>query len=267
MEYGAARCRPVERNQRRHQAKGAGVVQAGLPAGERPSLLPAEVGEAYCQAYGYHHLPLFIALEKLNLLSSNTSTSPYPFPTLRKSLRLIVDDVDDASPNDVSYVYSGYAPISVRLVQCVAQKNAIMSTAPSSGSRQNGQAGLDEQQNGRSKVLPQAHSITGWRGFEDVVGSIPGATVDIRQKSESGVPERGTCQRLEATEARSRIVPGSDKTVTTVVFFLGGCTFAEIAALRWMSRQTKGRRFLIATTGIINGSTVSTNLLLVCWSH
>lgn len=44
--------------------------------------------------------------------------------------------------------------------------------------------------------------------------------------------------------------------MTTVVFFLGGCTYTEIAALRWMSKQTKGRKFLIATTGIINGNTV-----------
>lgn len=46
-------------------------------------------------------------------------------------------------------------------------------------------------------------------------------------------------------------------TVTTMVFFLGGCTYTEISALRWMAKQTKGRRFLIATTGIINGNTVS----------
>jgi len=43
---------------------------------------------------------------------------------------------------------------------------------------------------------------------------------------------------------------------TTVVFFLGGCTYTEIAALRWMAKQTTGRRFIIATTGIINGNTV-----------
>lgn len=45
--------------------------------------------------------------------------------------------------------------------------------------------------------------------------------------------------------------------MTTVVFFLGGCTYTEISALRWMSKQTKGRRYLIATTGIINGDSVS----------
>ena len=210
------------------------------------------------QAYGYHHLSLFIALEKLDLLSS-TSAAAYPFPALRKSLRLVVDDVDDSTPNDVSYVYSGYAPISIRLVQCVAQKNAVMSTPPPSAPRQNGQAG--EETGGRGKVLPQAHSITGWRGFEDVVGGIPGATVDVKQKSESGVPERRESPGAqEVSQVTSLQIALADKTVTTVVFFLGGCTFAEIAALRWMSKQTKGRRFLVATTGIVNGSTLLESL-------
>ena len=65
-----------------------------------------------------------------------------------------------------------------------------------------------------------------------------------------------------------------------MVFFLGGVTYTEIAALRWVSRQNKGtaifcsllsrfdhlvsppfvvrgligRNFLIATTGIISGN-------------
>lgn len=64
-----------------------------------------------------------------------------------------------------------------------------------------------------------------------------------------------------------------EKTTTTVVFFLGGCTYTEIAALRWMGRQNKGtgtayhgyrvinlviqgRRFLVATTGIVSGASI-----------
>ena len=66
------------------------------------------------------------------------------------------------------------------------------------------------------------------------------------------------------------------------MFFLGGCTYTGIAALRWVGRQNKGgalhepivafdacladwgrwgsiplgRKFLIATTGIINGNSM-----------
>ena len=45
-----------------------------------------------------------------------------------------------------------------------------------------------------------------------------------------------------------------DKIRTTVIFFVGGVTYAEIAALRLMSRQQRTRRFLIATTSIMNGN-------------
>jgi hypothetical protein len=102
-----------------------------------------------------------------------------------------VDDINDAAPNDVSYVYSGYAPISIRLVQCITQKNAILSTGPGNNAQGQGQGQGQEQQLGQvedssrpRKTLAKAHAITGWRGFEDVVGSIPGATVDVRQRPE-----------------------------------------------------------------------------------
>jgi hypothetical protein len=32
---------------------------------------------------------------------------------------LIVDDLDELDPTDISYVFSSYAPLSVRLVQLV----------------------------------------------------------------------------------------------------------------------------------------------------
>jgi hypothetical protein len=163
---------------------------------------------------------------------------------------LIVDDVDDAAPNDISYVYSGYAPLSIRLVQCITQKNAILSLgAPPPG---------EERQPERSgkKELPAAHPISGWKGFEDVLASIPGETVDIRQKSDRQSTLGELCERRGMLPVLM-VVGAQSGSTTTVVFFLGGCTYTEIAALRWMSKQTKGRKFLIATTGIINGNTVS----------
>ena len=71
------------------------------------------------------------------------------------------------------------------------------------------------------------------------------------------------------------IVEGGIK--TTVVFFVGGCTYTEIAALRWVGRQNRGivpclsfnvymtklmlgRKLLIATTGIISGASLVENI-------
>jgi len=90
-----------------------------------------------------------------------------------------VDDTDDTAPNDISYVYSGYAPLSIRLVQCITQKNAILSiAAPSDTTAETaGRDGL------RGKEVPQAHPIVGWRGFEDSLGQISGVTFEVKQKA------------------------------------------------------------------------------------
>ena len=169
----------------------------------------------FLQTYGYHHLPLLIQLQALGLLVRAPADTS--FAKLRKPLRLVVDDIDDSAPNDISYVYSGYAPLSIRLVQCVTSKSSILAPSDSSSAA-------------------QAHPISGWKGFEDVLGQIPGATVDFKQKGPKGLKDSAT--------------------KTTVVFFLGGCTYTEVSALRWMSKREKGRKYLIATTGMINGATV-----------
>ncbi|KAJ4002193.1 Sec1-like protein [Lentinula boryana] len=209
----------------------------------------------FLQAYGYNFLPLLLSLAAPSLATllpnplppstpSNVQESKLPFASLRKSLRLLIDDNPEAMDeveNDISFVYSGYAPISVRLVQCVAQKGGVLSnpaekekvTTASDGSK-NAQAG--------GKV--QAHPIVGWKGFEDILATIPGKTVDEVQNPVGVVAPLGGIARPK------------DKATTTVVFFLGGCTYTEIAALRWVARQNRGRNFLIATTGMITGSSI-----------
>lgn len=43
---------------------------------------------------------------------------------------------------------------------------------------------------------------------------------------------------------------------TTLVFFLGGVTYAEIAALRFLSQmEDSGMEYIIATTKLMNGTT------------
>jgi len=138
-------------------------------------------------------------------------------------------------------VYSGYAPISIRLVQCVAQKGGVLSNPAKSKDG----ATEEDGKKGKSAFLgpTQAHQIVGFKGFEDVVESIAGRTFDITQKVANGV---------------STTLPSAwkERTSTTVVFFLGGCTYTEIAALRWAGSQTQGRKFLIATTGMVSGGSM-----------
>jgi hypothetical protein len=131
------------------------------------------------QAYGYQHILTLSNLEKMGLLVPRESHRGYLNPiasaagststdvnALRRSLSLWIDEVAEADPDDIAYVFSGYAPISVRLVQAVLQKAQIHNLAnpPKPGAPNSAPFG------------------TGWKGFEDVVSRIRGATVDVTQK-------------------------------------------------------------------------------------
>ena len=82
----------------------------------------------------------------------------------------------------------------------------------------------------------------GWLGFEDVVKSARGATFSIVQKGDD-----------KAVRARQTL-SGNSATKAVYVFFLGGITFTEIAALRFIAAQEAPRRkIIICTTSIISG--------------
>jgi hypothetical protein len=235
----------------------ASITNGGIKAKSLDS-----VKRELLQAYGYNYLPLLLSLAAppLAILLPNPlpiSAAPavagnkYPFITLRKSLRLLIDDNPEALEeveNDISYTYSGYAPISIRLVQCVAQKSGVISNPAEKSSADDG----DGKGKGSSARKLHAHPIVGWKGFEDVLGTIPGKTFDIAHK----VPASTNSTASSVASLSKSLVRPHEQTTTTAVFFLGGCTYTEIAALRWVSRQNKGRKFLIVTTGIVSGNSL-----------
>ncbi|KAM5463331.1 Vacuolar protein-sorting-associated protein 33 [Microsporum audouinii] len=197
------------------------------------------------QAYGYQHLLTLSNLEKMELLqprvpatgillpggSSSATGTKTNYNSLRKSLRLIVDEVDEQNPNDISYVNSGYAPLSVRLVQCVLQKPYVQLLVKGNPSPQAAAAASNA-----------ASTTPGWLGFEDVVKNARGPTFNIVPKGDE-----------KAARARQTLT-GSGGIKTVFVFFLGGITFTEITALRFIAQQESGRRnIVICTTGVMNG--------------
>lgn len=149
--------------------------------------------QIFRKAYGYEHLPLLLSLSSLGLmlpspLPPSFTSQPgikFPYTSLRKSLRLLVEEPDEEEEaRDVSYVYSGYAPLSVRLVQCVVQKGSVLDSSNS------GSEGADASKKGKSAASGpaskvRAHPILGWKGFEDVVETIPGETVDMFSRNPS----------------------------------------------------------------------------------
>lgn len=99
-----------------------------------------------------------------------------PFLLARKPLRLVVDDVDESDPTDLAYVFSGYAPLSVRLVQCAIGKD-----------------------------------VQGWKGIEEVVKALPGATFEDAQAGGAGLYSSGSCcflASVRVSDGKSRTADG-----------------------------------------------------------
>jgi len=121
------------------------------------------------EAYGYEHIQTLENLRRLGMFTKQT-TNKNSYTLVRRSLSLIVDEVNEHAPNDISYVYSGYAPLSVRLVQCVVQR---------------GKDGKPAGPGGRGPGLPGGN---GWKGFEEVLRMLPGKTFDEKQRVDDGQP-------------------------------------------------------------------------------
>lgn len=195
-------------------------------------------------AYGYQHLLTLDALDKMGLLTSRTSASVLLNPIgmgggtteatktnynyLRRVLKLVVDEVNEQNPNDIAYVYSGYAPLSIRLVQSIIQKqHLLIITKGASGAS--------------SGISSAAH---GWQGFEEALRNTKGETFNRVQKGDE-----------HAVKARLMLAGTGGKAKTVVVMFLGGVTYTEIAALRFIAKREEGRRnIVICTTDIISGN-------------
>lgn len=205
-------------------------------------------------AYGYQHLLTFEALEKMQLLHPRTAANVLLLPNaiaggapagaktnysyLRKALRLIVEEVNEQDPNDIAYVYSGYAPLSVRLVQCVIQKQYLYSITKAGPSNPGAIGGGGGGGGGSSAA---AH---GWHGFEDALKSVRGETFNRVQKGD----------QEQASKAR-HMLSGAGAGKTVVIMFLGGISFTEIAALRFVARREEGvRRLLVCTTDVVSGN-------------
>ncbi|KAF7820166.1 vacuolar protein-sorting-associated protein 33-like protein [Senna tora] len=161
-------------------------------------------------SYGFEHMATLSNLEKSGLLKKQESKSNWL--TVKRALQLVVDDTDTANPNDIAYVFSGYAPLSIRLVQ---------------------------------------HAIrSGWRPVEEILKLLPGPHLETKRGGFSNSPSVDTL-----SGASTNIADGRRSLV--LVVFVGGVTFAEISALRFLTAQ-EGMAYdlIIATTKIINGRTV-----------
>ncbi|KAJ3236805.1 hypothetical protein HDU81_010374 [Chytriomyces hyalinus] len=252
----------------------------------------------FVQTYGIEHLQTLENLQRASLLFPTPGTGgafegsiaggvvgasnagKASFSAIRKPLQVIVDDIDEAKPTDIAYVYSGYAPVSVRLIEAATSTGRFFSkplgAASSIGSLAGAGVGLGGAAMGKTGGLigstgNQNASVAGgsspsvgpgkkggkardklgggvsWEGLEEILNAVPGGST---AEFEQVLPDPHFVTRND-----------SGKKVT-LVLFLGGCTSTEISSLRFLSRG-KGRQFLTMTTSTITGNRMIDSLVEV----
>ncbi len=211
------------------------ITKGGIPSGRFETLR-----HEFIHCYGYPWLQTLVGLEKAGLLKRggtgwvDNATRTTPWSALRRSLRLINESVDVIAQDDIAYVSSGYAPLSVRLVQACIQP--------------------------------------GWESLNDSVFKyLPGPTIDVKQKSTDPQLLDGQVEDMKAISSSAsvklqssqgdkqrldletgRLGKGGKRIM--LVFYIGGVSYMEIAALRLLStRKDFPFHIVVATTCILNG--------------
>jgi vacuolar protein sorting-associated protein 33A len=175
------------------------------------------------QTYGYEYMFVLNNLEKAGLVRRRDwMDSAAACSNIRKAMILINAEVDPVDPDDISYVSSGYAPLSVRLLQT---------------------------------------AIKGWNGKDEFLKDLPGRLVDVVQESppqefKAALTNKPTQSLGDLAKSKS-----GTKKPTIIMVYVGGVTYMEIAALRFLSKRASfPYHIVIVTTKVVNGTTLLESL-------
>jgi len=174
------------------------------------------------QTYGYRYMFALERFAKLGMFKQ-TTTRGNPWERMRQYLRLIIEELNEAEPDDIAYVYSGYAPVSCRLIE-----HALRVPIPFSKTEQ----GFFGRGDGQESDI-----IKGWgAGVDANVNLCPGPAFHATQTLPKG---------LSVDEKPSKV---------TLVFFVGGICFTEMSACRFMTKKDPNNSIIVATTKLTNGN-------------
>ncbi|KAJ8526186.1 hypothetical protein ON010_g14995 [Phytophthora cinnamomi] len=154
------------------------LVRGGL----KPDTL-AWYRQQLCHTYGHQILPLLVQLEKMDLLSVENR---FDFPKMRKQLLLMrgaLDDEDTRHPSDIHFMfpYTGYAPMSIRLLQeSLGMKYKTLGKDPTSSllSIGSGSGNNSSSHHSMSSEAPSSYdSVNGGKRTNVLVYYVGGVTV------------------------------------------------------------------------------------------
>ena len=168
------------------------------------------------QVYGHSHLLSLINLEKAGLLTFQGSTGSSSHSTNYAVLRRRLNlTQDDVNEQN---------PTDITYVHSVYAPLSIR--------------------------LIQHCTSPGWQSIRDVLDLLPGPSFEEIQKIHPS-----NLRSDEAFGSNQGSGGGGNSNKKTLVLFIGGCTFAEISALRFLSQQEESStEYLIATTSVVNGN-------------
>jgi len=135
----------------------------------------------------------------MGLFMKKQSRYKYDWQRIVTNFKLINEEVQLKNPIDYSYVYNGYSPLSVKLVDFIMNEK------------------------GMSQMESSLRYVT----------------------SKYKYPQN----ELEFFEKKGSYSTGKK---IVMVFYVGGCTYAEISAIRFLNQLHTDKLFVVATTQILN---------------
>ncbi|NWI40990.1 VP33B protein, partial [Picathartes gymnocephalus] len=209
----------------------------------------------YLQSYGPEHLLTFHNLKRIGLLTEqsagetltaveskvsklvtdraagkitdafNSLARKSNFRAISKKLGLIPrldGEYDLKMPRDMAYVFGGaYVPLSCKIIEQVLERR-------------------------------------GWQGLEEVVRLLNGNEFSVSGSGGSRLGVAGQAagmsySTLPHPDSAVEDNPAWESQRVVLAVFLGGCTFSEIAALRFLGKE-RGCKFIFLTTAITNSA-------------
>lgn len=233
------------------------------------------------QIYGIEHMGIFQHLERAGLIKKKDNLmvveATPSWQILRRQLRLIDEKVNMSRPEDISFVAAGYAPLSVRLVQMLVQPGgrpvameAMRTLLPGDFLEIIQHAHKPEELVDllARNTAEAASSGTGHAGasagmsasslFQQVLGGSASASA-----SAAAQLSLDDALALSASSAfnEGAVANGADGKKVMLVVMLGGVSFLELSAFRFLSGDPQFPfRVIVATTKLVNGASLLQSL-------
>jgi vacuolar protein sorting-associated protein 33A len=225
--------------------------------------------KALVESYGFDFALTLDILERIGLLRvsqggglfSSAAPADWKWDVLLKTFRLAEAYGEEDEPVDIGFVNSCLAPLSVRIVQAaigipfggaplqsVIRLQPDANLFPTQGGWSAVEAGLKACPGRCLEVLQlQGGRATGQLVGISASGGPANATVGAAALSGKLLPPKE-----RSTETVSDGASETDPRKTVLVFFLGGVSFTEIAALRWLGERLPFN-FVVAATHVASG--------------